>query len=170
MVWVRSEYAGELAVVSAWLAVVIPWNFTISERIFEGRLVFVRFPLVEIQYGWGLQITELNGVAIRWLPAAYRLQSTEAVASAYQTWALAAGVLLLAIGFSIIYYQYEDRIEAGPLDPVRTIGGLLIVTGGLFLGASALFYWNGIPGLPLPVGTVVLLVLGVVLLGVERRP
>mgnify|MGYP000224076028 CR=1 FL=1 len=36
--WVRSEYAPELAVVSAWLAVLIPWNVTLS-RLSEVGIV-----------------------------------------------------------------------------------------------------------------------------------
>lgn len=60
--WVRSEYANELAVLSAWLAVLMPWNVTRHERTdnlsllggllnadAESKITFIRFPFLEIQ-------------------------------------------------------------------------------------------------------------------------
>lgn len=55
MVWVRSEYAEELAVVSAWLMALLPWSFTYG-RPMGGRYVAIRFPLFiyESLQGFGL--------------------------------------------------------------------------------------------------------------------
>jgi hypothetical protein len=60
--WVRSEYANELAVLSAWLSVLIPWNITRHKRTDQltfldglvvaspqSRITFLRFPFFEIQ-------------------------------------------------------------------------------------------------------------------------
>jgi len=60
--WVRSEYANELAVLSAWLALLLPWNVSRVTRTDElsqgGGLVntevdssifFLRFPFAEVQ-------------------------------------------------------------------------------------------------------------------------
>ncbi|AUX10173.1 hypothetical protein AArcSl_2553 [Halalkaliarchaeum desulfuricum] len=167
--WVRSEYAGELAVVSAWLAVFIPWNVALSERVFDGRFLAVRFPLFEVQYGWGFAIPELNGLGIQSVPAAIRLQAGESVAVAYQLWGVAAIVVLAAAAVAGVYYLREAAVESGPVDPVRLIGALLVLAGVLFVGAAYLRYSLGIPEYPIPLGTVILLVLGVVLLRVDRR-
>jgi len=55
MVWVRSEYAEELAVVSAWLMALLPWSLSYG-RPMGGRFVAIRFPLViyESLQGFGL--------------------------------------------------------------------------------------------------------------------
>ncbi|MFT4964297.1 MAG: hypothetical protein ACI9PP_001576 [Halobacteriales archaeon] len=45
MVWVRSEYAEELAVVSAWLMAFLPWSFSYGQPM-GGRFVALRFPFV----------------------------------------------------------------------------------------------------------------------------
>ncbi|MEF8781005.1 MAG: hypothetical protein V5A46_10040, partial [Haloferacaceae archaeon] len=143
MVWVRSEYAGELAVISAWLAALLPWNVVVSERVFGGRFVFVRFPLFEVQYGWGHAIPELHGTVVRSLPTAFRLQAEEGVAAAYQAWSVAAAAVALAVAVSIAYYLLEERLEAGPVDPAGLIGGLLVVAGGAFSVAVGLFFTRG---------------------------
>ena len=167
--WVRSEYAGELAVVAAWMAVLLPWNVAVSQRVFDGRFLSVRFPLFEIQYGWGFSIAELNGIALHSVPAAIRLQAGESVAVAYWVWGVAAAVVIAAALVGVVYYLREETVESGPIDPVRLVGALLCLAGGLFVAASYLRFRFGIPEYPVPVGTVILLVLGVVLLRVDRR-
>ena len=167
--WVRSEYAGELAVISAWVAVLLPWNVSVSQRVFDGRFLSVRFPLFEIQYGWGFAIPELNGIALHSIPAAIRLQAGESVAVAYWVWGGAAAVVITAALVGVAYYLREETVESGPVDPVRLVGGLLVLSGGLFAAATYLRFRFGIPEYPVPVGTVILIVLGVVLLRVDRR-
>ena len=68
MVWVRSEYAEELAVVSAWLMALLPWSLTYG-RPMGGRYVAIRFPLFiyEALQGFGLPshtgfLTPLNAL------------------------------------------------------------------------------------------------------------
>lgn len=169
MVWVDSEYAGELAVISAWVAALLPWNVVVSERIVGGRFLFVRFPFFEVRYGWGHAVPELRGTSVLSLPAALRLQSGEGVALAYQVWGIAAAAVLVAVAVAVLYYVRERRLEEGPVDPVRLIGGLLFAAGGLFAIAVGVFALRGVPGYPVPVGTLLLVVLGVVLLRAERR-
>lgn len=169
MAWVRSEYAGELAVLSAWLAVLLPWNVVVTERIFGGRFLFVRFPLVEVQYGWGHALPELQGFAIRSLPAAYQHQSGEAVGIAYAVWGIGAVAVVTAVGISIVYYLREEQVESAPVDPVRLIGGLLVAAGLAMAASAALFYLRGVQGAPVPAGTVIIFLLGVVLLWIERH-
>ena len=50
MPWVKAEYAGELAVVSAWIAALVPWSLSVQPAGPFGSLLFmVRWPLVELQ-------------------------------------------------------------------------------------------------------------------------
>lgn len=171
MVWVRSEYAGELAVLSAWIAALLPWNVTYSGDIpgFPGSILYLRFPFFEIQYGWGTALEEANGFLFFTLYTAARRQSGETVSLAYDLWIATALVLVLALGLSILYYLEEERVEASRIDPVRSIGVLLLVAGAGFVGASYLIVTRGIPGIPIPIGAVFMLVLGGILLSVERR-
>ncbi|WP_416839221.1 hypothetical protein [Haloferax sp. DFSO52] len=164
MVWVRSEHAGALAVVSTWLCVLLPWNVTYTPNISGISLLFVRFPFVEIQYAWGLS----QRVAVRDPFSALALQSGQGVVIAYQTWVLGAVVMALAVLFSLAYYLREERIEAGPVDPVRLLGGLLGVIGISLAVSTYLLATRGIPGIPLPIGVVISLVFAGILLTVER--
>lgn len=165
MVWVRSEYAGELAVLSAWLSALIPWNVTYSSGVAGGSLLFVRFPFVQIRYTYGVPFAK--AIDVRDPLSAVAFQAGQALELAYQTWSVGAAVLALALFLSVAYYAREQRLEAGPVDPVRLMGGLLGLAGVVFLVANYLLTY-GFPGLPLPVGALFLLVFGGLLLTVER--
>ncbi|RDZ45954.1 hypothetical protein C5B86_09445 [Haloferax sp. Atlit-19N] len=164
MVWVRSEHAGALAVVSTWLCALLPWNVTYTPNLSGVSLLFVRFPFAEIQFAWGLS----SRVAVRSPLSALSLQSGQTVAVAYQAWVVGAAVLALAVLFSIVYYLRDERVEAGPVDPVRVLGGLLGVVGVVLAAATYLLATRGLPGIPLPLGVVISLVLAGVLLTVDR--
>lgn len=169
MVWVRSEYAGELAVVSAWLAAVIPWNVTYASAAgLPGDILYLRFPFFEVQYLIGFEIGE-NQFFLNTIGDAVSQQIGQGVFTAYVTWLAGAVLVGVAVLVSIAYYLEEDRVEAGPVDPVLVIGGLLTAAGVVLAAASYLFVTRGIPGYPIPVGTLLLLVLGTVLLRVDRR-
>lgn len=169
MVWVRSEYAGELAVVSAWLAAVVPWNITYaSAEGLPGTILYLRFPFFEVQYLIDFQIDEQQ-FFLNTIGDAVSQQIGQGVFIAYATWLAGAALVGLAVLVSIAYYLEEERVEAGQVDPVLLIGGLLTVAGVVLAVASYLFVTRGIPGYPVPVGTVLLLVLGGILLRVDRR-
>lgn len=186
--WVRSEYAGELAVVATWVAALVPWNVMISP-LESGTVLFVRFPLFQVRYVFGELLARgtLIGLPVPspvvdtrgFVVAALTLQRGTGLETAYWIWALGALVYLLALATSVAYYSDEERLEAGPVDPVRALGGLLGVAGGCF-AVSTLYLTpsilgiqmpgeGGFPGIPIPIGVVVLLVLSGVLLTVERR-
>ncbi|KAB1196749.1 MULTISPECIES: hypothetical protein [Haloferax] len=164
MVWVRSEHAGALAVVSTWLCALLPWNITYTSNIAGVSLLFVRFPFVEVQYAWGLS----QRVAVRDPLSALAIQAGQTVAIAYQAWAFGAAAMAIAVVFSFGYYLREERVEEGPVDPVRLLGGLLGVVGVVLAASTYLLATRGIPGVPLPVGVVISLVFAGVLLTVER--
>jgi hypothetical protein len=166
MVWVRSEYAGELAVLSAWLCSLMPWNVTYSPSVAGGALLFVRFPFFQIRYTFGLPIA--SGTLVMDPLSAIRFQEAASIQLAYQVWAVGAVVLAVAVALSIVYYVREDAVEAGPVDPVRLMGGLLALSGTVLAGATALLVTRGFPGLPIPLGVVFLFAFGGVLLTIER--
>jgi hypothetical protein len=166
MVWVRSEYAGELAVVSAWLSALIPWNVTYSAGIAGGSLLFVRFPFFQVRYNYGVPFGQ--AVAVSDPLSAVAFQQGQLIQLAYQVWALGAAVLAVAVVYAAGYYAREERVESWPVDPVRGIGALLVLTALTFAVATYFLATRGFPGVPIPVGVAFLGVFGGVLLRVER--
>ena len=165
MVWVRSEYAGELAVVSVWLSVLVPWNVSVA-TLSGGSLVFVRFPFGQIRYNFGVPLA--RGIALSDPLSAFAFQQGQTIGTAYAAWVVGAGVLAVAVAYSLVYYAREARVESWPLDPVRAIGALLAVTAVVFGVATFLLVTRGFPGFSLPVGVLLQFAFAGVLLTVER--
>lgn len=168
MVWVRSEYAGELAVLSAWLAALIPWNVTVASAEVPGRLLFLRFPFFEVQYLLGFEVDGERFFLLS-IADAVTQQSGQVVYGAYLAWAAGAVLIGVAVLVSVAYYVEEEAVESGPVDPVRAIGALLTLAGVVLLVTTYLLVTRGVPGIPLPIGALLLAVIGGTLLRVERR-
>jgi len=164
--WVRSEYAGELAVLLTWLSALLPWNVTYSPGVGGGSLLFVRFPLLQIRYSFGVSLA--RGVSVADPLSAIAFQRGQAIELAYQVWAVGAALFAAAVVVSLLYYRDEAWAESWPVDPVRLLGGLLFGTGAVFAGATYLLLTRGFPGVPIPVGVAFLLLFGGVLLTVDR--
>lgn len=162
MVWVQREHAGALAVVSAWVAALLPWNVTLSTSG-GAWVLFVRFPLFEFQYtsGFGAGV---DGPAVRTVLSAIQLRTGEGLELATRLWGLGAVVICLAVALSIAYYTEETRVESWPIHPVRLMGGLLAVSSGVFTVATWFVWTGGFGGVPIPVGVVLMALLAVVLL------
>lgn len=180
MVWVRSEYAGELAVLSTWVAALIPWNLHYAPGVAGGSLLFVRFPLFQIRYAFGLSLIRGTQVGLPvpapladtdgFLVSAIAFQDNVGLSQAYQVWALGALLYLAALVVSILYFRDEERVESWPIDPVRVLGGLLVASAGALGVSSYLAFDAGaFPGIPLPIGVVIIGLLGGVLLTAQRR-
>ena len=167
MVWVRSEYAGELAVVSAWLSVLLPWNITYSTLSGIGSVLFVRFPFFQIRYAFGIPLAERVAVTTPLGARAY--QEGHSIATAYTAWAVGAAVVAAAVALSVLLYRYEERFEASSFDAVRLMGGLLALAGVVLSVATWLLWTRGFPGVPIPVGVAFLYLLGGVLLAARRE-
>ncbi|WP_435067075.1 DUF7549 family protein [Haloplanus sp. C73] len=163
--WVRSEYAGELAVLLTWLSAFIPWNVSFASQS-GASLLFVRFPLVQVRYVFGIPVA--RGVAVSDPLSAIAFQSGQSIELAYQVWAGGSAVFAVALLVSALYYWNEAWAESWPVDPVRLLGVLLGATGVVFAGATYLLLSRGFGGLPIPLGVVFLLLFGGVLLTVER--
>lgn len=166
MVWVRSEHAGALSVVFAWLSVLLPWNVTYSTGVSGGAVLFVRFPFFQIRYAFGVPFA--RAVRVMDPLSAVAFQSGQSIQVAYQVWVVGAAVLAAAFLFAVVYYLRDDAVESGPVDPVRLLGGLLGLGGVVLAAATYLLATRGFPGVPLPVGVAFLLVFGGVLLSADR--
>ncbi|MFB6303881.1 MAG: hypothetical protein ABEH47_01845 [Haloferacaceae archaeon] len=164
--WVRSEYAGELAVLSAWLGALVPWDVSVVSDVAGGNAFFVRFPFVEVRYALGLPAGR-STLLLDPVSALSFYRGTDVVVG-YRAWAVGAAFVAAALVLSVVYYLREERLEAGPVDPVRLMGALLTGAGVSFGVAAYLIATRGLPAIPLPFGVVLLLVLGGVLLRVER--
>ncbi|GAB6860091.1 hypothetical protein ACFR97_02405 [Haloplanus litoreus] len=164
--WVRSEYAGELAVLTTWLSALIPWNVTFVSGVAGGSLLFVRFPLLQVRYSFGVPLAA--GITVADPLSAAAFQRGQALELAYQVWAFGAAVFAAALVVSVVYYRRESWAESWPVDPVRLLGALLLGAGLVFAGATYLLLSRGFPGLPVPLGVVFFVLFGGVLLTVDR--
>lgn len=161
--WVRSEYAGELAVLSTWLCAVAPWAVTWATGEEISGYFFWFHPL---------NLLFISGVDLRgerplwvWDFLDFSLYPGETYVTYF--WLGGAALFAVALGFSIVYYFDEDQIQSLPVDPVRTLGGLLVASGLVLVGAYALLVQNH-SGTTLPLGLGLQLLLGVILLQTER--
>jgi uncharacterized protein (TIGR04206 family) len=166
MVWVRSEYAGELAVLSAWVSALVPWSVSFASQ--DGlSLVVVRFPLFFFQFLYGA--TVLGETPFGTVATAYTIPGNEAVVRAYLVWLVGGAVFGLALVLSVVYYAFDEELEArSPVDPVRLMGVLLLGTAVVLTLSTALL-WGSFLGGSVPFGVVLLYVLGGVLVVVERE-
>ncbi len=164
--WVRSEYAGELAVLSTWVCALLPWSFTYASR--GGlRLIRIHFLYIFFQFAPG---SSLGGFldGYMFLHQAPTFADNPTVTFGYQLWILGGLLFLLPLGVSITYYLQEARLERhAPIDPVRIIGGLLGLAAIPLAGATY-FVASGAQGYTIPIGVIFMIVLGGLLLIVER--
>lgn len=164
--WVRSEYAGELAVLSAWLCALLPWSVSYASQ--GGiRLFRIHFAYLFFQFVLGVDLGDdiVPYVLVSDAPA---FPDSATVAFGYRLWVLGAILLTLALVWSVLYYVYDERLEErSPVDPVRVMGGLLVATAVPLTGA-VYFLTTGFLGTTVPVGVVFMYLLGGLLLVVER--
>ncbi|AEN05140.1 hypothetical protein [Halolamina sp.] len=178
MVWVRSEYAGELAVLTTWFTALVPWNIHYAPLSDAASVLWIRFPLFQVRYVFGLELLRGTQIGLPVPPplvdstgfvvSAIGFQDNAQLTTAYEIWAIGALVYLLALGISIAYYRDEARVESWSVDPVRLLGGLLLLAAGSF-GVATVFTSGQFPGVPIPLGAVLVGLFGAVLLTAERR-
>ncbi|QSG07885.1 DUF7549 family protein [Halapricum desulfuricans] len=191
MAWVRSEYAGEFAVLSAWLAMVLPWNVVYYPNApLDSTVVFVRFSVIELQIRFPvvLAVGEQLVTAANALAAQYpgtQLVSGLFVASPIGSighydgamrlgsiaWAIGALVLVGAFAFSLAFYLREEAVtERSPVDPARVIGWALAAATVATAIASALYFLEqDLAGVPVPIGTLIMGALAAAVLRAEHR-
>ena len=167
--WVRSEYAGELAVFSTWVCAFLPWSVTFfQQQLSTGQslsAVWIRFTFGRFLYVFGLGFP--GDSPYRWVWEVPDFVATRGERLASYVWLAGVAVFAVAFVFSVCYYLAEERVEALPVDPVRTLGALLVLAGVTLLAAAAiLFDTQG--GLLVPVGVLFQVGLGAILLRIER--
>lgn len=168
MVWVKSEYAGELAVVSAWISAIVPWYLSYAPEITrpDSAVLFVRFPFFQVRYIFNEPLAE--AVVFSWIYGAAEWDDG-ANQIAYELWYVGFAIIAVALALSIAMYLRNDRLEELlPVPAVRMMGALLTLSGLVLAASTVLFYTRTIFGeYPIPLGLPILLALGVILLRVD---
>lgn len=167
--WVKSEYAGEVAVLSTWLCALLPWSVSVFRSTFDSgeavNAVWLRFLPGRFLYVFGA--VERGGSPWNWVWEVPGFVASQGETTASYVWIAGAVVFLLPLALSIVYYADEARVESWPFDAVRALGGLLVASGAL-LGVSSVLLFQNQTGTTVPIGTLVQLGLGVILLRAER--
>lgn len=168
--WVRSEYAGELAVLATWLTALLPWSVSFISRSPSPSVSFtvinIRFVFFQFHYLFGISFGDqsLSGLVqvVHQVPGFVpQNQQSEA-----WLWVAAAVVFLALLTASFLYYAREDwLVKRSPVDPVRAFGGAFAVLGLAFGVAAAMFFQHQTT---VPIGTLFMLVFAAILLRVER--
>lgn len=196
--WVRSQYTSELAVLAAWVSLLVPWNIVYHTRAavqefsaIEGTVFFLRFAFFELQFRQ--ETVSDGGIAIENFPEFLEAQyaGTHLGANVYATspftsamfyegtlwqasllWTVAAVAAALALALSVaLYFRSEETVERLPVSEVRLMGALLGVTALGMAGASLLYYVErDVVGTPIPAGVVVVGAFAVVLLRTRAIP
>ena len=178
MVWVKSEYAEELAVVSAWLSALIPWSISVAiGELQGGSLIEFHFPFLLLRVLLGVEVPAPNPlILLPWEAIGFYGDAPGPLP--FAVWTVGAAVVGLAVLLSLAMYAFEDRFRTARRDPVRIMGGLLLVAAVLHTVASALLQFGALPievvqtdafpGILLPVGVVFQYAFAYTLLRVER--
>lgn len=194
MAWIKAEYADEFAVVTTWLAAVLPWSVAYTtEAPAESWVFFVRFPVAGLQFRMPTEVSVGGQVVDAGVPErlaeAYggigllgnlhlqvpplQLGASEgALLAAHALWTLAAAITLLAVVLSVVMYLREDAVRARlPLGYAKLTSVVFAVLAVVLAGATAAFAMADAPyGTPIPLGVVILAAFAVVLWRVERIP
>ena len=160
--WVRSEYTEELAVLSAWLSALVPWSVMYSDFGDLGRLVYVRFPLFQVRYTYGVPLAE--GTAVEDPLSALARQSGQSLGWAYEPWIAGAALVAAAVLLGVLLYVEVDVPLARP---ARAMGVLLLLAA-LAHALAAYRLLIVLPGVPIPVGVLFEAAFGGVLLFARR--
>jgi hypothetical protein len=145
MAWVRSEYAGELAVLSAWVAALLPWNVMYAPDVKQlGPVLYIRWPFLQVRYIFSLP----PDAAVRLHLPAGALGLIKGTEPAYHLWIGGALVFALAFLLSVIMYVVDGLEEqALPDRAIRRLGqwfaaGALLTSAlVMFLDMSRLTVW-----------------------------
>jgi hypothetical protein len=179
MVWVKSELAEELAVVAAWLSALIPWSVSVALGSIAGggTLIQLNFPFFLVRFLFNIELPGDNVLLLSPVGAIDYYGAAPGPVP-FQVWTVAAGVLVLAVVLSLGMYFFEERFQAARIDPVRLMGGLLLLSALLLSISSVLLKFSGLPieaissstfpGLLLPIGVVFQYAFAYTLLRVER--
>lgn len=169
MPWVRSEYAGELAVLSVWLTALLPWSISYFSETIAGRnvtVINIRFLFFQLHYLFGISfgeqtfddLVQLVYEVPDFVPTNQRLEA--------EIWLAGAAVFAVLLLLSFAYYAREETLaERVPVDLVRLFGAAFAVLAVVFSVAVVMFNPHQVT---VPVGTLFMWAFAVVLLRIER--
>ena len=169
--WVRSEYAGELAVLATWLTALLPWSVSFISRTPAGMdtgftVLNIRFVLFQFHYLYGISFGEQSlGNVVQFV---LQLPAFVPDKQELETWLWVGAAALYAtlLALSFVYYAREDwLVERVPLDLVRVFGAAFAVLALAFTAATAMFSQHQTT---IPIGALFMWVFAVVLFRVER--
>jgi uncharacterized protein (TIGR04206 family) len=168
--WVRSEYAGELAVLATWLTALLPWSASFISRSPSPNVRFtvvnIRFVFFQFHYLFGVDFAEQSLADI--VQLVHQVPGFVPANQVTESWIWVGGAAVYAALFvlSLLYYAREDwLVERLPVDPIRLFGGAFAVLGAVFVAASLMFAQHQLTA---PIGALFMLVFGAILLRVER--
>lgn len=165
--WVRSEYAGELAVLSTWLCALSPWALTVGRPDTLPTTVWIFwFHPRRFLFLPGLELPGFSPPS-PWVWEAGREGLYVGLTYAGWFWIVGSAVLGVAFALSVVYYFREEQVEQSRIDPVRTLGVLLVASGAALAFVFAAL-WQNHPGITVPIGVVFQFVLGTILIQTER--
>jgi len=169
MSWVRSEYAGELAVLSVWLTALLPWSVSYFNETIAGRnvtVINIRFLFFQFHYLFGISFGEQTMDDLvqfvhevpGFVPANQRPEA--------EIWLAGAVVFALLLALSFAYYAREETLtERVPVDLVRLFGAIFAALAVVFSVAVVMFNPHQVTA---PVGTLFMWAFAVVLLRIDR--
>ncbi|MFT4948706.1 MAG: hypothetical protein ACI9CA_000828 [Natronomonas sp.] len=129
--WARSEYAGELAVLSTWLCALLPWSVTLFSP--QGLTAFtVRFLPLRLLYIRGAELPGERPVLFVWQVPGFVATPGETLAAV--AWLAGSAGFLLPLVLSVGYYLRDDRVERR-FTPRLTFG-LAAASVGLVIAAA----------------------------------
>ena len=129
--WARSEYAGELAVLSTWLCALLPWSVTMFSPQGITALTF-RFLPLRLLYILGAELPGERPLLFVWQVPGFVATPGETLAAT--AWLAGSVAFLAPLGLSIAYYLREARLER-EFTPRLTFG-LVAASAGLVLAAA----------------------------------
>lgn len=129
--WARSEYAGELAVLSTWLCALLPWSVTLFSPQGLTALTF-RFLPLRLLYILGAELPGERPLLFVWQVPGFVATPGETLAAT--AWLAGSTALLVPLGLSVVYYLREEGLEAR-VTP-RLAFGLVAASGGLVLATA----------------------------------
>lgn len=169
MAWVRSEYAGELAVLSVWLTALLPWSVSYFRETIAGQpvtVVNIRFIFFQFHYLFGVSfgeqtlgdIVQIVHQVPAFVPSNQRLEA--------EIWLAGAVIFLALFAVSIAYYAREEAVaERSPVDLVRLFGAVFAVLATVFTVTTVMFFPHQVT---VPVGTLFMWAFAVTLLRIDR--
>lgn len=157
--WVDNQYEPALAFLFITITALLPTSFSIGTADPFGRIITIRWWLGDVVFIESS--SELSGW--RWVHDTILLQEGTTVFTAYLVWGIAVtlfvGLLMLCL---VLFFKKESVTSRLPV--TRVTGGSLVIVSLVSVSSLILESVTGFPGIYIPVGSVFMLVFGVILL------